>query len=330
MNKPLFSIVVPSLNSGVFLERALVSIIHQAGDDTEIIVVDGGSTDGSVEILRKYAKDSSKFLKFESSKVGEGVLTTKNTESTKNIEHSTSNIEHRKNNFKPAFYWSSEKDRGQSHALNKGFAKARGEYLFWVNADDLLLPGTLDRIRAYLSKNPGCEWLAGNLIYIDQQDKVLWCARDGQWHDWLYRHAPVRVYGPSSIFTKRLFDRVGGFDESLHYVMDTDLWLRFKKAGARFVRLPYYFWGFRVHEGSKTSGDLMGKKPADMAAEQTRMYAKNGLKVTQFGLWSQRLWRVVNGCYARAWWDTRARAKRTPRQGGAVPKLNPPPGRGSP
>jgi hypothetical protein len=174
-----------------------------------------------------------------------------------------------------------------------------------VNADDLLLPGTLDRVRAYLSKNPGCEWLAGNLIYIDKQDKVLWCARDGQWHDWLYRHAPVRVYGPSSVFTKRLFDRVGGFDESLHYVMDTDLWLRFKRAGARFVRMPYYFWGFRVHEGSKTSGGLMGKKSPEIVAEQERMYRKNGFQVTQLGLWSQRLWRIVNGCYARAWWDTR-------------------------
>lgn len=277
---PRFSIVVPSLNQGQFLEQALVSLFNQGGDVFEVIVVDGASTDDSVAVIEKYADRLA--------------------------------------------WWCSEPDRGQSAALNKGFARARGEYLFWVNADDLLLPGTLDLIRAYLRKNPGCEWLAGNLVYIDQQDKVLWCARDGQWHDWLYRHAPVRVYGPSSVFKKRLFNSVGGFDESLHYVMDTDLWLRFKKAGARFVRLPHYFWGFRVHEGSKTSGDLMGKKPAEMAAEQARMYLKNGLKVTQLGLWSQRLWRVVNGCYARAWWDTRARA------GQSLGHTPPPPGRGSP
>ena len=261
VKKPLFSIVLPSLSHGEFIERALRSVICQAGEDTEIIVVDGGSADGSVETIRRYENDLA--------------------------------------------WWCSERDSGQSHALNKGFARATGQYLLWINADDLLLPGTLDRARAYLNAHPPCAWLAGNLVYIDAQDRVLRCARDGQWRDRLYRHAPVRVYGPTSIFSRELFEQVGGFDESLHYVMDTDLWLRFKAAGARFHRLDHYCWAFRVHGGSKTSGDLAGRTDPRMAEEQERMYAKNGLAVTCAGLWQQRAWRLLNGCYLRAWLDTR-------------------------
>ncbi len=251
---------MPSLNAAPYLDRALRSVIDQAGDDTEVLIVDGGSTDGSVEIIRRYEKRLA--------------------------------------------WWCSEPDGGQSAALNKGFARARGRYLFWVNADDLLLPGTLARARQHVQRHPECRWLAGNLVYIDRQDRVIRCARDGAWHDWLFRQAPVRVYGPTSIFSKALFDQVGGLDESLHYVMDTDLWWRFKAAGARFERLPHYCWAFRVHEGSKTAGDLAGKTDPRMAAEQARMYEKNGCVVTQRGLWTQRLWRMANGCYLRAAVDT--------------------------
>ncbi len=259
MSTPLFSIVLPVLNAGPFLERALRSVLEQAGDDTEVIVVDGGSTDGGVEVIRRHA----------------GRLA----------------------------WWCSEPDGGQSAALNKGFARARGAYFFWLNGDDLLMPGTLDRARAYLREHPACRWLAGNLVYIDERDRVLRCARDGRWHDWLFKHAPVRVYGPTAIFARELFERVGGFDETLHFLMDTDLWLRFKAAGARFERLPHYCWAFRVHGGSKTSADLRGAADPRVREERARVYAKNGLRVTRAGLWLQRGWRLVNGCYARALCD---------------------------
>ncbi len=319
-----FSIVIPSLNAGVFLERALQSVLAQAGSDTEVIVVDGGSTDGSVAVIED-------LLRPRSGRNGEckngrgagegargtcdggrargepgdgGVLTQRrgDAETQGFYPHL---CDHGGGGAKSGALWCSEPDGGQSAALNKGFARATGRYLLWINADDLLLPGTLDRARAHLRAHPECQWLAGNLVYIDAQDRVLWCARDGQWHDWLYRHAPVRVYGPTSIFSRALFERVGGFDESLHYVMDTDLWLRFKAAGARFERLPHYCWAFRVHGGSKTAADLRGAADPHMLEERARVYAKNGLRVTCAGLWQQRAWRLLNGCYARAWWESR-------------------------
>ncbi|GEM_PF-554585 len=288
-----FSLVIPSLNAGAFLERALRSVLAQAGTDTEVIVVDGGSTDGSAGLLAATAARVGG-ERFWGKEIFDHSVVEKRSVKARAQEADA-----------PRFHWCSEPDRGQSHALNKGFARATGQYLLWINADDLLLPGTLDRARAYLNAHPACPWLAGNLVYIDEQDRVLWCARDGQWRDRLYRHAPVRVYGPTSIFSRALFEQVGGFDESLHYVMDTDLWLRFKAAGARFQRLDHYCWAFRVHGASKTAGDLAGRTDPRMAEEQARMYAQNGLVVTRAGLWQQRFWRLLNGCYLRAWLDTR-------------------------
>src|SRR5690554_6873635 len=107
--RPLFSIVIPTFNQERYLERAIQSILCQADDDTECLVVDGGSTDGSHAILRRY-------------------------------RHRLS-------------WWCTEPDKGQSDALNKGFVHARGEFLTWLNADDLLLPGTLAALRRAIKIN---------------------------------------------------------------------------------------------------------------------------------------------------------------------------------
>ena len=256
-----FSIVIPSLNQSRYLWQALRSVLEQVAGDDEVLVVDGGSHDGSREIIQAH-----------SSRLA---------------------------------WWVSESDAGQSAALNKGFAHARNEFLLWVNADDILLPGALAAAREYLQVHPECRWLAGNLIYLDEQERVLWCARDGQWRDWLFRNAPVRVYGPTSFFHRDALKAAGGFDESLRYGMDTDLWLRFRHQGLRFQRLPHYCWGFRVHDGSRTTPDLMGHPDAAMSEELDRIAIKNGLRITHGGLLQQRLWRLLNGCYARAWLDTR-------------------------
>ena len=105
---PFFSIVIVNYNYGRFLEAAILSILNQSCVDYELIVVDGGSTDNSVDIIRKYKNSIS--------------------------------------------WWCSEKDNGQSHAFNKGFAHANGRFLTWLNADDLLMPGTLAAAKKKLLK----------------------------------------------------------------------------------------------------------------------------------------------------------------------------------
>jgi len=285
--EPFFTVVVPSLNQGAYLEQALRSLLAQRADDLEIIVVDGGSTDGSVGIIETFAAQlgGERFGEFFGHAVAEN-------ERVK--EQATESIR---------FLWCSEKDRGQSHAFNKGFARARGRFLFWLNADDLLLPGTLDRVRAYLAAHESTEWIAGDQIYIDAEGRILRCSRGNRWHDFLYRHAPVHVFGPSSFFSKALWGRVGGADENLRYCMDWDLWLKFRKAGARFVRLEHYCWALRQHSGSKTQGGERDKEDVHWR-EIHAMCRRNGLEVTAAGVWLQRAWRLATGCYVRAWLDT--------------------------
>ena len=93
-----------------------------------------------------------------------------------------------------------EPDAGQSDALNKGFAKAKGEWLFWLNADDVLLPGALKKVLDRINRIDRINWIAGNQLLIDDAGKVLKCSVGNGWHDWLYRHAVPHVYGPSSFF----------------------------------------------------------------------------------------------------------------------------------
>ena len=266
---PLFSIVIPVLNQVGFVERALRSVLSQSCHDFEIIVADGGSTDGTVDILNRYAE---------------------------------------------RITWQcSEKDSGQSDALNKGFAHAAGDYLFWLNADDVLLPDALESIARVIGPSSGSSgfrasvsrprWIVGNMMVIDENDRILRCLRDGAWHDFLYRHVPVRVYGPSAVFHRSLFEAVGGFDVSLQYAMDTDLWLRFQQAGARYVRVNRYLWGFRYHFGSKTNGGGAATEGVQ-SAERQRIYLKNGLTIKGWNLLLNRLFRLLNGAYLLAMCDT--------------------------
>lgn len=205
-----------------------------------------------------------------------------------------------------------EPDNGQSDAFNKGFAKARGEWLFWLNSDDMLLPGALESVKRVAKseeleaerggvKRP--EWIVGNQLLIDEDGKVLKCSVGPGWHDWLYRHAVPHVYGPSAFFRRELLDRVGGFDNELHFCMDWDLWIRFTQAGACFARIGKYLWALRQWEGSKTQRPHEAEEGSRQWAEVVGMMRKNGFSITRGGLLRLRLWRVLNGNYLKEWRD---------------------------
>ena len=168
-----------------------------------------------------------------------------------------------------------EPDSGQSDAFNKGFAKAKGEWLFWLNSNDLLLPGALKKVKTLIDyrKAPiDLNWIAGNEYFIDADGKRVGCSIGNRWHDWLYRHAVPHVHGPSSFFRRELLSRVGGFDVALHYCMDWDLWIRFMQSGARCERIGSFLWAQRRWEGSKTqriggvSGAELRKHQAEIGA----------------------------------------------------------------
>lgn len=157
-------------------------------------------------------------------------------------------------------WWCSEKDGGQSAAFNKGFSHAHGRFLTWLNADDVMLPGTIERLKIAAEKHPNREWFVGGCFWLDPEMRIINCGRGRTFSEIRYREGVVNAWGPSSFFTKRLLDEVGGVDERFHLMMDSDLWLRFAyKAGARYLPFCDYAWGLRLHPDAKMSGQNFTK-----------------------------------------------------------------------
>ena len=217
--------------------------------------------------------------------------------------------------------WFREKDVGQSDALNKGFAKAKGEWLFWLNADDILLPGALKKVRELISRvdrvegevvltqrRRGAEyaengagfnrvdWIAGDTVYIDEKSRVLEVRTDAKWRSWFGKKLSVWTGGPSAFFKRELWEKRGGFDAEQKYAMDIDLWTRWAKAGEKFFGLGDYVWGFRVHGGSQT---MNGENSAAQIAECRAIEAKYG--VSSGGFWRNvtRLASVLDGSWSK-------------------------------
>lgn len=197
-----------------------------------------------------------------------------------------------------------ESDSGQSDAFNKGFAKAKGEWLFWLNADDVLLPGALKRVKEVIDRRgTKVDWIAGNDCYVDMNGCVERCMREAGWKRF-YHGLPVRTFGPSSFFRRELLEVCGPFDTSLHYCMDTDLWCKFRAAGYWYVKVPHYVWGFRIHGGSKTSGALVGEIPPRMREEIAIVDKRCGMNHWRMRLLMLRVIRLLDGSTLKSTVDT--------------------------
>ena len=196
-----------------------------------------------------------------------------------------------------------EPDDGQSDALNKGFAKAKGEWLFWLNADDVLLPGVLKKVLDRINRIDRINWIAGDTVYLDEKGIVKDVRTDAKWRSWFGKHLSVWTGGPSAFFRRELWEKRGGFDAALKYAMDIDLWTRWAKAGEKFVGLGDYVWGFRVHGGSQT---MNGENSSAQIAERKAVDTKYG--VSSDGFWRNvtRLASVLDGSWSKRKRDSRA------------------------
>ena len=204
---PRITVVTPSYNQAQFIEETIRSVLLQGYPNLEYIIIDGGSTDGSVEIIRKY----------------EPWLT----------------------------FWVSEEDRGQSHALNKGFRRATGEILAWLNSDDIYQPGALAEVAARFRAHPECGLIYADSRFIDDQSRPIRDIVTQQYG--LESLVLSQEYLPqqSTFFTARAFAEQGALDEKLHYAMDFDLWLRLVTAYP-YRRAAGVWSGFRLSASSKT------------------------------------------------------------------------------
>lgn len=199
------TIITPSYNQGQFIEETILSVINQGYPNLEYIIIDGGSTDGTVEIIKKY----------------EQLIT----------------------------YWISEKDSGQSNAINKGLKLATGDIINWLNSDDQLTEGALHLIAQRFNEYPDAVIVHGRIKYFGTSNyySVNLAKKDIN-----TRYAAhICMPQPACFFKKKLIDEQGLLDENLHFSMDTDLYMR---AALHYfiVQVDDVFARFRLHETSKS------------------------------------------------------------------------------
>ncbi|NSW51284.1 MAG: glycosyltransferase [Anaerolineae bacterium] len=202
---PAITIVTPSFNQAQYLEAAICSVLEQDYPDLEYLVIDGGSTDGSVEIIERY----------------------------------NDRID----------WWISEPDHGQSEAINKGFHRAQGDIIGWLNSDDVLLPGTLKMVAEAFETHPDAVLVYGDVHSIDAAGKIFNTMRYGQWE--LEDLMRFSILGQPAVFIRRkLLRALGYLEESFHFLMDHHLWLRMAQEGD-MLHLPAVLACARYHQEAK-------------------------------------------------------------------------------
>ena len=219
------SIVTPSFQQGQFLEATIRSVFEQDYEPIEYVVVDGGSTDGSVDVIRRYADRLA--------------------------------------------WWVSEPDRGQPHAINKGFARTTGQYMAYLNSDDTLLPGAISRLVAALERDREALVAFGDAEFVDEQDRLITHGQPRAWEvGAMARCGSGSVLQPASLWRREAWELAGPMDEGYQYVFDTLFFLQVAATGAKAAYLPEPLATYRIHGESKSA--RMMETPQ---AEEVRRFA---------------------------------------------------------
>lgn len=223
-----FSVVTPSLNQGRYIGETIESVLTQAGDfEIEYILQDGGSTDESLEVIKKAAADLA---------AGSRPVRCRGV----------------------TLQWESRPDKGQSEAINKAFQKATGDIFCYLNSDDTFNPDALDRVAREFAAHPEIDFVHGDCDFIDENSRIMW-----EWLSRPYRYQVMASYHflwnrftnyivqPSTFWRRRVRERIGPFDESFHYAMDYEYWVRAGSRGLTFRHLPVKLSNYRFISGTK-------------------------------------------------------------------------------
>lgn len=238
MSLPSITVVTPSFQQAGFLRWTMRSVLGQGYGGLEYIVVDGGSTDGSEEIVKSHASRLA--------------------------------------------WWCSERDGGQTQAINKGLRRATGEIVGWVNSDDMLLPGCLHAVARKFA-DPSVDAVCGWGVMMSAEGRVR--------RRWVHAQPSAEVlrrrsvlFQPAVFWRRRLHDTCGYLDESFRFTMDREWFARLAARGTVPTLLPRCLAAYRAHAATKTStlGDVG-------AAESARVLAMHGLPGTDRAPWSWRL-----------------------------------------
>ena len=201
----LVSIITPSYNQAAYLEQTILSVLNQDFSRIEYILVDGASTDGSVEIIKKYAGKFS--------------------------------------------YWVSEKDRGQADAINKGFARATGDIVAWLNSDDYYLQGTVSAAVKVFEENPDAVLVYGNMLAVDEHSKTF--------NTLSYKQLTLedllcfQIIGQPAVFMRRsALIKTSGLNLDFHFLLDHLLWIHIAKQG-KILHVDQTWSAARYHAEAK-------------------------------------------------------------------------------
>ncbi len=207
---PKLTVVTPSYNQAQYLERTILSVLNQQYPNLEYFIMDGGSTDGSLDIIKKY----------EPYLAG----------------------------------WVSEKDRGQTDAINKGFKQATGDYVAFQNSDDVFAADAFRRVANAWRKFPDTDVFFGDMYITDEADVILEEMRAPEFCAECHIYEGMQVFNQSLFIRRDRLTQFGMLDESLRFVIDYELVARLGVQPGMIFRHVNGFWGgFRVQPDAKSS-----------------------------------------------------------------------------
>ncbi|MEO8617225.1 MAG: glycosyltransferase family 2 protein [Luteolibacter sp.] len=244
---PKFSIITPSYNQGRFLPDCIESVLSQTGVEVEHIVIDAGSTDETLQVLKAY----------------------------------------------PHLDWVSESDKGMSDGINKGFLKATGDWMMWLNCDDYLLPDVLKKVADYIESNPQFDVVHGDCLFVNEDKSLIRRKYDHEADVKMLLFVGCYIPSTSTFFDRKIIDSRHLLDVRYRVCMDWEYYLRLMRAGYRFGYIPEAIAGFRWH------GDNTSVIQSQRRLEEALMLQREHIKIQGMPSWlgNSRLLQLLRKTY---------------------------------